>query len=80
MTTSTHTRLSKVTQWILDKHPERSSIDPSEDLIVNRLIDSLSFVEFVFLVEQESGVSIDVENIDLEQFRTLDAVERAFFN
>lgn len=80
MSTSTETRLDNVTQWILAKHPALSSIDPSEDLIVNRLIDSLSFVEFVFLIEQESGASIDVENIDLEQFRTLGAVERAFFD
>ncbi|HEX8936530.1 MAG TPA: acyl carrier protein [Pseudonocardiaceae bacterium] len=79
MTTSTETRLGNVIQWILAKNPARSSIDPSEDLIVNRLIDSLSFVEFVFLIEQESGASIDVENIDLEQFRTLNAIERAFF-
>jgi acyl carrier protein len=79
MTTSTETRLGNVIQWILAKNPARSSIDLSEDLIVNRLIDSLSFVEFVFLIEQESGASIDVENIDLEQFRTLNAIERAFF-
>jgi acyl carrier protein len=79
MTTSTETRLGNVIQWILAKNPARSSIDPSEDLIVNRLIDSLSFVEFVFLIEQESGASIDVENIDLEQFRTLNTIERAFF-
>ena len=80
MTTSTGSRLGSVIQWILHKHPERSVIDPSEDLIVNRLIDSLAFVEFVFLIEQESGTSIDVENIDLEQFRTLNAIEMAFFN
>jgi acyl carrier protein len=77
MTTSVG--LPSITQWILDKHPERTSIDPEEDLIVNRLIDSLSFVEFVFLIEQESGASIDIENIDLEQFRTLGAIEKAYF-
>lgn len=80
MTTSTETRLGNVIQWILAKNPARSSLDPSEDLIVNRLIDSLSFVEFVFLIEQESGTSIDVENIDLEQFRTLNAIARTFFD
>ncbi len=80
MTTSTDTKLANVIKWILDKHPARSEIGPAEDLIENRLVDSLSFVEFVFLIEQESGVSIDVENIDLEQFRTLNAIEAAFFH
>ena len=80
MTASLDTRLDAVTDWILAKHPERSTIEPEEDLIVNRLIDSLSFVEFVFLISEESGTDIDPESIDLEQFRTLRAIETAFFH
>lgn len=80
MTTSIDTTLANVIKWILDKHPERSTIDPTEDLIENRLVDSLSFVEFVFLIEQESGASIDVENIDIDQFRSLTAIDAAFFH
>jgi acyl carrier protein len=72
--------LEAVSSWILAKHPERSAIDRDEDLIVNRLIDSLSFVEFVFVIEQASGADIDVDNIDLDNFRTLAAIDSAFFN
>lgn len=77
MTTSTG--IDGIANWILAKHPDRTSIDPGEDLIVNRLIDSLSFVEFVFLIQQESGAVIDMENLDLADFRTLGAIERAYF-
>lgn len=71
--------LNEVRDWILRKHPERTSLEPDLDLIENRLIDSLSFVEFVFTIESASGVSIDVENIDVDDFRTLAAIERKFF-
>jgi acyl carrier protein len=76
---TTATGIASVTAWILAKHPDRGSIDPAEDLIANRLVDSLSFMEFLFLIEQESGRSIDVDEIDLEQFRTLKAIEQTFF-
>lgn len=71
--------IDAVRPWILAKHPERSQIDRDEDLIVNRLIDSLSFVEFVFVIEESSGVAIDVDDIDLDEFRTLAAIDNAFF-
>jgi acyl carrier protein len=71
--------VDEVRNWILRKHPERESIDADLDLIENRLIDSLSFVEFVFAIESASGVSIDVEDIDVDDFRTLASIEKAFF-
>src|SRR5437016_5154355 len=67
--------LEQVRDWILRKHPERESVEADLDLIENRLIDSLSFVEFVFTIESASGVSIDVETIDVDDFRTLSAIE-----
>jgi phosphopantetheine--protein transferase-like protein len=71
--------LQQVKEWILKRHPERTDIAADEDLIENRLIDSLSFVEFVFLLEQLSGKSIEMETIEVEAIRTLDAIERNFF-
>ncbi|MFF9148514.1 acyl carrier protein [Streptomyces sp. NPDC014861] len=71
--------LQQVKNWILERHPERQDIAPDLDLIENRLIDSLSFVEFVFLLEQESGVSIQMETLEVESIRTLGAIEQHFF-
>lgn len=72
--------IDDVRDWILAKHADRSSIDPNEDLIENRLIDSLTFVEFVFVIEQASGAVIDVDTIDIADFRSLGAIEKAFFS
>ncbi|MFC9704137.1 phosphopantetheine-binding protein [Streptomyces sp. NPDC055721] len=71
--------LQTVKNWILDRHPERDDIASDLDLIENRLIDSLSFVEFVFLLEQESGTSIQMETLEVESIRTLGAIEQHFF-
>lgn len=71
--------LQTVKNWILDRHPERDDIAPDLDLIENRLIDSLSFVEFVFLLEQESGTAIQMETLEVESIRTLGAIEQHFF-
>ncbi|MFJ9828964.1 MULTISPECIES: phosphopantetheine-binding protein [unclassified Streptomyces] len=71
--------LQTVKNWILERHPERDDIAADLDLIENRLIDSLSFVEFVFLLEQESGTSIQMETLEVDSIRTLGAIEQHFF-
>jgi phosphopantetheine--protein transferase-like protein len=72
--------LNDVKDWILAKHPERADIPRDLDLIDTRLVDSLSFVEFVFVIEQASGHEIDTESLDLSQLRSLGAIERHFFS
>ncbi|WBP85090.1 acyl carrier protein [Kitasatospora cathayae] len=71
--------LQPVKDWILSRHPERTDIAPDLDLIENRLIDSLSFVEFVFLLEQASGRKIDMTALEVDHLRTLAVIEERFF-
>ncbi|WP_328379648.1 acyl carrier protein [Streptomyces sp. NBC_01020] len=71
--------LQQVKDWILKRHEDRADIAPDLDLIENRLIDSLSFVEFVFLLEQLSGRSIEMETLEVDAIRTLDAIADNFF-
>ncbi|MFI5618685.1 4'-phosphopantetheinyl transferase superfamily protein [Streptomyces sp. NPDC051567] len=71
--------LQQVKNWLLARHSEREDIAPDLDLIENRLIDSLSFVEFVFLLEQHSGRSIQMETLEVDEIRTLAAIESHFF-
>ncbi|MFJ9033450.1 4'-phosphopantetheinyl transferase superfamily protein [Streptomyces sp. NPDC102274] len=71
--------LQQVKDWILKRHPDREDIAPTLDLIENRLIDSLSFVEFVFLLEEQSGRSIEMETLKVDAVRTLAAIESNFF-
>jgi hypothetical protein len=71
--------LGKVADFVLGKHPELSEIGPDVDLIETRLIDSLSFVEFVFLIEQLSGEIVPLDSIDIEDVRTLNRIGKRYF-
>lgn len=77
--TDTGTGIDEVREWILGRHPERSSLPADENLIESRLVDSLSFVELVYVIEAASGVEIDFDTIDIKDFQTLAAMEKAFF-
>ncbi|MFG2284990.1 acyl carrier protein [Streptomyces sp. NPDC048595] len=66
-------------QWILARHPEVSDIDADLDILENRLIDSLAFVEFMLLVSRLSGEEIDMETLDIDDFRTLRRIEGRYF-
>lgn len=71
--------INEVRNWVLAKHTDRQDIGTDEDLIETRLVDSLSFVEFIFVIEQASGIEIDLETLDLDDLRTLAAIEKRFF-
>ncbi|MFF9086033.1 phosphopantetheine-binding protein [Streptomyces sp. NPDC014991] len=71
--------IDEVRAWILERHPERKTVESDENLIESRLVDSLSFVELVYAIESASGVEIDFEAIDIQDFQTLSAIEKAFF-
>ncbi|WP_371482687.1 acyl carrier protein [Kitasatospora sp. NBC_00315] len=71
--------IDDVRDWILGRHPDRVSVAPDENLIESRLVDSLSFVELVYVIESASGTEIDFDSIDIQDFQTLSAIEKTFF-
>jgi acyl carrier protein len=44
---------------------------PDADLIEGGVLDSLALVELLFAIEQELGVEIPAERLEIERFRTL---------
>ena len=56
------------------------TIDPDEDLIEGRILDSLHFVEFLYMLEELTGSEILLEEVSPEDFRTISRIERRFFN
>ncbi len=69
----------QIRQYILSKNPEISTLDNSTDIFEQRLIDSLQFVEFILHIQEISGVTIEIETIDIDNFRTIDALQ-AYLN
>ena len=57
--------------------PEVLHVDPppvDADLFENGLIDSLAFVELLMKLEQEFGVSVAVDDLEIENFRTIERI------
>ncbi len=62
--------LKPVIDWLQMKNDALEDIPRDLDLIENRLIDSLSFMEFILLLESLIGRDIPAEQVSVDQFRT----------
>jgi acyl carrier protein len=45
--------------------------DPDADLLEGGVLDSLALVELLFAIEQELGIVVPAERLEIERFRTL---------
>ncbi|HTJ66807.1 MAG TPA: acyl carrier protein [Actinospica sp.] len=68
-----------ITDYLLAKQPGLTAIDPELDLIENRILDSLGFVNFLYVLEEQTGREIRMEDVTTEDFRTLTAIRKRFF-
>ncbi|MEU6818453.1 acyl carrier protein [Streptomyces sp. NPDC046860] len=73
-------KLTKILTFINQRNPEVGELKLDDDLIDRRAVDSLAFVEFLYLLEELSGETIDPEEIDVEDFRTLRAIDKRFLH
>jgi acyl carrier protein len=67
-----------VVGYLLSKKPEIGEIPPDLDLIENRVLDSLGFVNFLYLLEELTGREIPMEEVAPDDFRTVNAIEARF--
>ena len=65
-----HDVLPKITALFRDKL-ELDVPSPETDLLQRGLMDSLTFVDLLVHLEQEFGLTISVENLDVEDVRSL---------
>jgi acyl carrier protein len=69
-----------VLSYLLARRPDLASIDDDLDLIDNRVIDSLGFVNFLYVLEEATGRSISMDDVSAEDFRTLRRIRQRFFD
>ena len=68
---------STTTERVRRLFVEALSTQPSSDdadLIDSGLLDSLALVELLFALEREFGVTIPLEELDIETFRTVRSI------
>lgn len=68
-------KTNEVKQWLLSKKKYLSDIPFDLDLIENDVVDSLSFVEYVLVIEEISGKEVVVDDTVLDKVRTLAQVQ-----
>ncbi|MET9696753.1 acyl carrier protein [Streptomyces sp. NPDC006529] len=72
--------MERIAAWLHEKNPGlEGAIGADEDLIEARLIDSMDFLEFIDLLEEISGSTIDLQDVTIDDFRTLARVRERFF-
>ena len=71
MSASTEDMLEGVRAWLLARKPEITDIDLDLDLIENRVVDSLSFIEFLYFLEELTGNNLQTQAQSLATFRSL---------
>ncbi len=49
---------------------------PDTDLLESGLLDSVGMVELLVRLEQRFGVRVEIENLEIEQFRSVAAIAR----
>jgi acyl carrier protein len=69
-----------VLDYLKSKRPDLESIPEDLDLIENRVLDSLGFVNFLYVLEEQTGREISMEQVTPEDFRTVQAIRRRFFD
>lgn len=51
-------RIGEVRKWLLRERPDIKDIDLDTDLIDNRILDSVTFINFVYFMEELTGKRI----------------------
>ena len=72
-------KLSRVKSWILAKAPGRTDVELDVDVIETGLVNSVSFTEYVLIIEELSGSEIEINEAIVEKVRTLRGVLENFF-
>ena len=72
-------KLDRVKQWILAKAPGRADIELDVDVIETGLVNSVSFTEYVLIIEELCGSEIEINEAIVEKVRTLRGVLENFF-
>lgn len=67
--------------WLVRANVDVATMDlaPDTDIIEARILESLQVVEFILYLEQQSGRTILVEDLNPNTLRTLESIYAAFF-
>ncbi|MCL2914490.1 hypothetical protein L2725_12010 [Shewanella corallii] len=73
-------KFSELCEWLRLKVKWQDSIPLELDLIENKVVNSLIFVEFLMMLEESTGLEIIIDDTLQPKVASLAAVKTHFFN
>lgn len=71
--------IAELLEWLQARNKSGKDITLTTDLIEEKVIDSLTFVEYVMMIEEVTGQTVVVDDSILIKVNTLAKVEQTFF-
>lgn len=71
--------IDTIVEYLHAKRPDLAEIPHDLDLIENRILDSLDFISFLYVVEELTGQEIPLEETTGDDFRTINTIKERFF-
>ena len=72
--------IAELLEWLQARNKSGKDIKLTTDLIEEKVIDSLTFVEYVMMIEEVTGQTVVVDDSILTKVNTLAKVEQTFFS
>lgn len=68
-----------ITTFLRSKCPDSDTIGAHEDLVDAGVLNSMHFVELLYLIEAELGAEISMDDVTTDDFRTIANIKARFF-
>jgi acyl carrier protein len=68
-----------INDFLRAKCPDSGPIGEDEDLVLTGVLNSMHFVELLYLIEAELGTEISMDDVSSADFRTIARIRNRFF-
>jgi acyl carrier protein len=68
-----------ITSFLHEKCPDSGPIGADEDLVLTGVLNSMHFVELLYLIEAELDTEISLDDVSTDDFRTIENIRARFF-
>ncbi|MEH1100478.1 acyl carrier protein [Micromonospora sp. CPCC 205561] len=68
-----------ITTFLRARCPDIDSVGVDDDLVESGVLNSMHFVELLYLIEAELGTEISLDEVTTDDFRTISRITQRFF-
>ncbi|WP_291417177.1 acyl carrier protein [Actinophytocola sp.] len=71
--------LAFITDFVRGKCPDVEAVGIDDDLVDSGILHSLHFVDLLYLIEEELGREVSMDEVTADDFRTIARIRERFF-